>query len=232
MSDYKIIFSTSDSYHHLLRMNIYSFNKNWSKDQPVEIVGYREPDFELPANFTFVSLGEQKGGAENFGGDLREYFKKQPEFFIWAFDDSYWREVNFEALNYLWSIQNSSIGRTNLCSRATKLQEHFIAYKDSGHIILENTQRALYRLCTQPSIWNRQFLLKYLNPGLNVWRFETQKSFNDGYRIIGLEEEVVIHTELVTKHNIWKLDLHGIPREQIKEMETLGILTDQMEYER
>lgn len=229
--DLKLIMSTSDRYHHVLRAAIYLFNKNWSDKQPVEIVGYKKPDFELPPNFTFVSLGEQKGGPENFTTDLAPYFAKQPDWFIWMMDDTFIRSVNEGKVCMLYFLScQEKCGKLNL-TRATRIQDH-TAYDTSGGRVLEATQTSMYRLATQPSIWNREYLLKYMIPGLSPWKFETQWAHNDGWRIFGLENEPLIHNEGVTKHDIYKLNLHGIPKEQILEMEDLGILNDTMTYER
>lgn len=218
----KIIITTSDAYHHLLKISMFLFNKNWSDKQEVEIVGYEKPLFTFPDNFKFHSLGKQIGGPKNFSTDLRKYFEKQDTFFIWIFDDSFIKSVNFERLQELWMLRNNSIGRINLCSRATTLQDFY--QSDLGSNLLENTQTALYRLCTQPSIWNKAFLMKYLTPELTPWEFETQKSINDGYRIIGHKEDVVDHNEGVTKHDIFDYNLTGIKEEQIEEMKSLNIL--------
>jgi hypothetical protein len=220
----KIICTTSNGYERILRIFVFLFNKNWDSNQKVEIVGYNKPNFNLPDNFDFISLGEQIGDSRNFSNDLRKYFESQDTFFCWIFNDSFIKSIDFEKLDYLWSLRNNSIGRINLCSKAGLLQDHFIHENYSDYKIVENTQTALYRLCTQPSIWHKQFLLKYLTKGLTPWEFETQESKNDGWRIIGLEKDVLIHNEGVTKHDIYKLNLNGIKVEQINEMKQFGIL--------
>lgn len=220
----KFCVTTSDNYHHLLKVFCYMFNKNWSSEQHVEVVGYKYPDFVLPGNFTFHSLGEQKGDATNFTRDLREYFKKQKDWFIWFMEDSWPIEINFEHLEILKFLRDCpNVGRINLC-HASVLQQHKTFGVIRGLKILENTQAALYRLCTQPSIWNRDFLLQYMQKDLTPWQFETQPAFNDGWRILGPEEKVLVHSEGTTKHDIHKLDLSGIPESQIEEMKQLEIL--------
>lgn len=227
----KIIITTSDKYLHLLPIFAYLFKKNWNEKYEVNIVGYdgmsnfifpkfhKSPLFD---NFIFHSLGKQEGNAKNFSNDLRKYFEKQDTFFIWMMEDTFIKSVNFDLLNELWLLRNNSIGRINLCSRATTLQDFY--QSDLGENLLENTQTADYRLCTQPSIWNKNFLLKYLTPDLTPWEFETQKSINDGYRIIGHKKDVVDHNEGVTKHDIFDYNLNGIKEDQIEEMKKLNIL--------
>ena len=227
----KIIVSTSNSYHHLLKIFIYLFNKNWSNTQEVEIVGYKKPDFELPSNFTFVSLGEQVGDAKNFTRDLRGYFAKQDEWFIWMMEDTFIRSVDRRILTdveFLTQLPITDLGRINLCSKAGIIQDHIevksSCFKEFPYQLIENTQTALYRLCTQPSLWNKNFLLQYMQEDMTPWEFETQPSFNDGWRIFSINEDVVLHNEGVTKWDIHKYNLSGIPEEQINEMKQLNIL--------
>lgn len=221
----KIIVNTSNSYHHLIPIFCFLFNRNWDKNQQVEIIGYDKPTCELPPNFSFVSMGEQIGGATNFTTDLKKHFKKQDQYFIWLFEDSWIKSVDFEKLEFLKSLTLiPNLGRINL-SYAGRLQDHFKLEDDNfKYPLIENTQTALYRLCTQPSIWNRDFLLQYMQTPMTPWQFETQKSFNDGWRILGLEDGAVIHNEGVTKHDIHKYDLNGIPEEVLVEMVNLKLI--------
>lgn len=233
----RIICTTSNRYLHILPIFCFLFNRNWSDKQEVEIVGYDEPDFELPENFKFHSLGAQVGDTRNFGTDLKKYFEKQDDWFIWMMEDTFIKEVDFEKLEFLKLLTlksdvintvhgtlGSGIGRINL-SHATMLQENFPTklIKDSKYQLFENTETALYRLCTQPSIWNKKFLLQYLQPNMSPWEFETQSCFNDGWKILGLENPAVIHNEGVTKHDIHKYNFKGIPEEVIAEMKDLKI---------
>lgn len=207
-----------------MRIFIYLFNKNFDSKQHVEIVGYDPPDFILPDNFSFHSLGKQIGGPENFTRDLRRHFERQHQWFVWFFEDSWILSVNHEQLEILKFLRNCpNVGRINLC-HASVLQKHNVFGNIRGLKVLENTQDALYRICTQPSIWNRDFALQYMQKDLTPWQFETQPAFNDGWRILGPEEKVLVHNEGVTKHDINNFNLSGIPDEQIEEMKQLNIL--------
>ena len=68
-----IYISTSDNYLHLLKPFSYLFNKFWSDSQRVFILGYKSPSFELPDNFKFISMGEQKG-IQYWANDLHKFF--------------------------------------------------------------------------------------------------------------------------------------------------------------
>ncbi len=225
----KIICTTSNAYKHIIPIFCYLFNKNWSKDQEVEIVGYDKPDCTLPPNFTFYSLGKQEGGPKNFSTDLRKYFEKQDSHFLWLMEDCFIRSVGIDRLNFMHHLAftNSNIGRISL-NEASVLQDHLLTSLSDHFDIVENAPTALYRLATQPSIWNRDFLLKYLTPNLTPWEFETQKSINDGWRIIGPKEPIVECNEGVTKHNIFDYNFNKVSQLQIIEMRSLGILNNQI----
>lgn len=221
----KIIVTTSDAYLHILPIFCYLFNSNWDSRIQVEIVGYKRPDFEMPSNFSFYSLGTQTNNKKDFSNDLRKYFEKQDKFFIWLMEDSFIRKIDNKALETSISLisKYNQIGRINLTTEVLKQNNLFL--EDLGEYrLFENTQTANYRLSTQPSIWNREFLLNYLTPNLSPWEFETQESTHDGYRIVGLNKNSIYHNEGVRKFDLHKYNLEGISDLQLEQMKKLSIL--------
>ena len=220
----RITITTSDDYHHLLPITCYLFNKYWSDRQIVEIVGYKEPEYDLPSNFIFKSLGVQSGNKKDFSNDLRTYFEQQDQFFIWLFDDTFLKDnVNFESFEILKRFtKNKDCGRINLSGESVK-QKHSKMCEVGPYNIFENTQDSEYRLSTQPSIWNRDFLLKYLTKDLNPWEFETQYSKNDGYVILGMNRQQcpLKHNEGVRRFDIFKYDFTGIDDQTLNELQTI-----------
>lgn len=196
----KIICTTSDKYLHLIPVFCYLFTKYWGND-PVEIVGYKHPKCKLPKNFTFYSMGEQ-GHVNEWSTDLRTYFKQQDDWFIWLMEDTFIKrksEIHVPLVK--------GVGRIDLTNDVQK----------RGHKVIDNIVYAdpnsLYRLSTQPSIWNKEFLLQYLTPDQSPWMFETQNPMNDGWAILGLLSPPVKHNEGVRKHDPHEMDLNGFPYE-------------------
>ncbi|MBL7738700.1 MAG: hypothetical protein JNK14_05735 [Chitinophagaceae bacterium] len=196
----KIIVTTSDFYHHCLPVFFKQYAKYW--DDPFELVGYKMPDIELPGNCLFVSLGKQRG-PDYFGEDMRRYFSQQPGWFVWMMEDTFIKGFNKFAFNEMEALCHQGIGRINLTTEGMK-RGHY-----TGDHLYYVDQSAKYRLSTQPSIWNKEFLLKYMKPGLTPWKFETQET-NDDYDVIGPLINIVDHNEGVRKHNINELNLEGI----------------------
>lgn len=217
----KIIVTTSNAHLHLLKIFCYLFNKFWDRQQQVEIVGYNKPDFKLPDNFTFYSLGIQSDDKRNFTRDLRKYFALQGQYFIWMMEDSFIRsKVDLEKLEFLYSLVNPTIGRINLTDEVMK-QEYKDYFIKNGILVLQNTQTARYRLSTQPSIWNKDFVLKYMQEDLNPWEFETQPSINDGCYILGIDPPAVIHNEGVRRFDLYAYNFHAFDNETLEELKEI-----------
>ena len=191
-----IYISTSDNYLHILKPFSYLFNKFWSDTQKVFILGYKSPQFDLPDNFNFISMGEQKG-IEYWDNDLHKFFSSvDDEYFIYSMEDHFILDyVDIKLFEYLKKYLNDDVGRISLATQLANKQHTII--ETVGDInIVESHPSIQYRLCTQWSIWNKDFMLQYLKPNMSAWDFELQgfkEPLNDGYRVIGLENGQVVN---------------------------------------
>lgn len=197
--------TTSDRYHHLLPVFFYLYNKYWG--EPFDLVGHAKPECELPGNCTWVSLGPQTT-AKDWSTQLRPYFEQQPDWFVWMMEDTFIKAK--VTLNTNWKPGFINLGRICLTNDITKRQH---TLSNNGPIA---SQTSRYRLSTQPSIWNRDFLLQYLTPRLDPWSFETQDPVNDGWDVVGLTEPPVHHNEGVRRFDIHKLNLDGMCQEDVE----------------
>lgn len=205
----KIIVTTSDKYHHLLLVFFYLYNKYWG--EPFDLVGHAKPECDLPDNCTWVSLGPQIT-PKDWSTQLRPYFEQQPDWFVWMMEDTFIKSFN---INMMPCNTTPFIGRIDLTNDVKK-REH----TNKGHFV-EAHQSSRYRLSTQPSFWNKKFLLQYLTPGLSPWDFETQDPKNDGWDIIGFVDPPVSHNEGVRRFDIHKLNLDGMCQEDIVHIKTI-----------
>lgn len=205
----KIIVTTSDKYHHLLPVFFYLYNKYWG--QPFDLVGYAKPACELPDNCTWASMGVQ-GAKTEFSTDLRKYFELQPCNFVWMMEDTFLKDE----VGIIWQHTDTvKVGRIDL-TKDIQSRKH-----DAGRNWIYAGSDTRYRLSTQPSIWNKQFLLQYLTPGLSPWDFETQDPKNDGWEVIGFVKPPVSHNEGVRRFDIHKLNLEGMKQEDIDHINTI-----------
>ena len=93
---------------------------------------------------------------------------------------------------------------------------------DIKDLIIYAKPDSRYRLSTQPSIWHRDFLLKYLTPGLSPWDFETQDPKNDGWDVVGFINPPINHNEGVRRFDIHKLNLDGMCQEDIDHINSIA----------
>ncbi len=208
MNNCKIFVSTSNNYHRCLLPFAYLFNKFWSNKQEVIILGYDKPSFKLPPNFSFKSLGTQRG-PKYYTEDLRNFFNSiDDKYFIYTMEDQFILDyVNLDILNVLLSLvkQEKLIGRANLTNSIfqTHMGKKHQTFKSVDDFeIIEYTQDSSFRITCEWAIWDKDYMLKYLQDNLTPWEFEKQKG-KDGYNLIGCKNKVAIrHAEAIRRGKV------------------------------
>jgi len=206
----KIYISTANQYLPLLKAFSYLFNLFWSPIQEVNILGYNKPDFILPNNFVFISMGEQSG-RQTWSTDLRKFFESiDDDFFIWLTEDQFLvKPVNFKIYNYIiGTYLTNDLGRFGL-TNDNQLRPFDFYSRQDGYDIIENHQNVEYRLSVMWSIWNKKYLLRYLKDGWAPWEFEVHGSAmakNDKFKILGTFGDYAVRPcQAIRKGN------HGVP---------------------
>lgn len=208
MNNCKIFISTSNNYHRCLLPFAYLFNKFWSDKQEVIILGYDKPNFKLPPNFSFKSLGTQRG-PKYYTEDLRNFFNSiDDKYFIYTMEDQFILDyVNLDILNVLLSLvkQEKLVGRANLTNSIfqTHMGKKHQTFKSVDDFeIIEYTQDSSFRITCEWAIWDKDYMLKYLQDNLTPWEFEKQKG-KDGYNLIGCKNKVAIrHAEAIRRGKV------------------------------
>jgi hypothetical protein len=230
----RIFCSTSNNYLHIIPIFTYLFNKFWGNSYEVTILGYNQPSTPLPDNFNFISLnGGNQQSPSDYARHLREFLLQiQDEYFIYTMEDTFLKApVNFEVLEDLKSLctPEHNVGRIDLTegmsSRPTS------PYKKINNTqVIENPQNASWRITCQVSIWNKEYMIKYLLDGFSPWDFEVKGSElakNDGYRILGTHQNdklAITKNEGVRFYSLNHFNLQGIDQSIIQEMKELNIL--------
>jgi hypothetical protein len=203
--------TTSDWYNSLIPAFAHLFNKFWSPDQPVTILGYTDPGFEMPANFSFESLG----AASEFGNEIGEWSEGRrgrhfselyptPRWsdslkrWLTRTSDSYfallqidyflYRPVNRQQIRVLeQQIHADNVMKVDLTLDRAYFAHSPYAECDQLNIIV-SAQDTLYRSSLQAAIWRREYLDTMLKPGRSPWDFERlgmYEHMNDGKLILG-----------------------------------------------
>jgi hypothetical protein len=187
----EIIFSVSNNYLHVLRPACFLFNEFWGPQKKVKIVGFDKPDFTLPDNFEFISLGNQRG-LRYWTEDIIQICELvENDHFIFVVENDFLiRPVNFEILYTFEKLLDDSVARVDLTTSSAvhSMGSIIKSYKDFD--IFELPQHASWRLALgHYSIWHKEYLLSYLGifPHTTPWEFEAkacQKAKHDGAKIL------------------------------------------------
>ena len=132
---------TSDKSNLVIKALQYCINKFWKPNPKVVILGYEEPPVKFEKNFTFVSLGEDRG-PEHVGGDLIRFFSKiKDKHFIFSVDDFLLiRKVNKKILTHLKKKLGSElVGRISLTDQVTD-KKHSVIERQEHYNIIEMAQ--------------------------------------------------------------------------------------------
>ena len=226
----RIICTTSNHYHHALKVFCYLFNKFWIPDSHVTVLGYNQPEFKLPDNFSFISMGEQKGPSF-WCTDLKQYINLiLDKNFILMMEDGFLnRPINLDLYKKLCSCINSNIGRIDLTQdMSTREYSHYKYIQ--GMEIVKSNQEINYRISTQISIWSKSFMLDYLIDGRSPWEFEikgSEEARKDNRLILGTTKKdgfCVSNLEGVRKQNINHLNLNGLDDQTLRELKDNNLI--------
>lgn len=241
ISDLKVYVTTSNEYVHVLKIFSHLFNKFWGPHQEVVIVGFdKHPDFDLPENFKFVSLGKQAVPWDDFSADVRNMMDIiEDDYFISLEENEFIiRPVNFQILEAFQPYLNPQLGRIDF-TRGVSTRPHTIIKKEEDYDIISSRPEASYRIAMRAGVWNKSYLLSHCQEVINPYSFEhvaTEKSRSDGFGILSSNRDWVVtnmdgikHTQGPFVTNLRSLPpsrSHGIPvdEETIQELIDLNFV--------
>lgn len=163
-----VLIFTSDKYLPALRPMGYLFNKYWSAAQKATVVGFARPQFELPLNFEFHSLGDMVQYPFNkWSNALIDYLEVHNDMshFVLLLED-YWpiRPVNLSAIRMLYdyALQFRNVLKIDLA--ADRLYAMGMKdYNNCGYLdLVVSDYNSPYHMSLMPGIWNRELMLRFL----------------------------------------------------------------------
>ena len=205
----KVIVLTSDKYLHALQPFAWLFNKYWSSAQPVTVAGFTPPDFGLPGNFTFHSIGAfEDYPVARWSDALIKLLNEIEDETLALFLEDYWliRPVNIEAVNMLddYALQFKNVLRIDLTtdrlfSFGPRYPQDVPDYGNCGYLDLVKTNPGTaYQMSMMAAIWRRDNLLSALIPGETPWQLEidgtARLATRDDLMILGCRQWPVRHT--------------------------------------
>ena len=196
--DFGIYVWTSDTNIACLPAWAYLFNKFWCYETEVRVLGYTKPNFDLPENFKFISLGKQRG-PKFWSNDMIDYYSNcEHEYFYAMFEDGFIIDhVNKEILDLAMKVaftnHKDTFFRFNL-SLDTQQRPHRILKHYNSFNLIEAAQGTHYRQSTQHSIWSKKRFLEKLRPNMSPWDFEldNRSAMYDGLAVYATSQNFAI----------------------------------------
>lgn len=174
----------------------YLFNKYWSSEQEVSVVGYNPPHFAMPNNFRFFSLGNHNAPQERWSDGLIKYLNSTKDDYSVLLLEDYWltRPVDVEAINLALDYMRTETrilrfdltGDVMHCKGDCRdaIPAGFISHYD----IVQKPPGVEYRMSFQPAIWNNKLLLSILVRHRNPWEVEMYTEVPDDMLILGTKQ--------------------------------------------
>lgn len=226
---------TSDKYLKALQPFAWLFNRYWSPEQAVDVIGFAQPEFMLPSNFSFHSLGDMRdypfGRWSNQVIDYLEIRNDITHCVILLED--YWpiRPVNLSAIRMLYDymLQFRNVLKVDLGSDRL-YSAGMTDYDNCGFLdLVLSDYRSQYQLSMMGGIWNKELLLRFLVRNESPHEVE----LNGTPRVAAAHDEVIVlgtrnyplrHTLAHRGGDSGKLLLSEIKKCDIEELTRLGYI--------
>jgi len=229
----KIVMPICDDNLFTLKLSSFLFDKFFPSETQIEVIGFKKPDFEISKKMNFVSISEtQKEGALGWSKYILKYLEQiEDQEVLFLLEDFFPTTYpNMDMLSFLLETleKNRNIGRFDLTYDSYSGGDFLRVGKMFGLDLLVKPRYSSYRISTQPSLWNKQYLMKILKKTSSPWDFEingTKVSNSLDYQVLALGDNTYtrfptywIHKGAVSRHFPNKINVLGLDIATIKEM--------------
>jgi len=216
-----VIVFTCDKHLWAVKPMAWLFNKYWSPDQRVIVVGYNTPDFDLPRNFAFYSVSTKEYPADKWVDAALEFFSDYTSEHFVLFHEDYWltRKVDVGGVHELHKL---CMGDRNIL-RLDLTGDRLYAggMHDTGYwsrFDLVEAPQSQYQMSHQACIFNTELYTQVLKmlPGdaHSAWNVELQgttivNAQGNRMRVYGTRQWPVRYANGLLKG---KLDMNELPK--------------------
>lgn len=230
---YRIYVPTVDHYLPALRPLAYLLNKYWKPEPTVAVIGFALPDFGLPDNFEFFSLGKAADYPVNRWSDqVIDFVQSQPDEVFMLMLEDMWptRGVDTRAVQILvdYMHQFRYVARIDLTG--DRLYAHGMkGYGTVEHLdLIKSMPGSPYHLSLMPGLWRKEHLLSTFKRGWSPWDIEligtTELSHKNDVVVLGTRQWPYRNTLAFRGGDVGKLLLGEISDADVTAMRAAGLL--------
>lgn len=230
----RIFVLTSDGYIKAVRSFAYLFNCFWKPNPEVIVAGFSPPDFDLPSNFHFHSLGNQADYPVNKWSDaLIKLLHDYTDDVFALFLEDYWpcRPVNVQAVQMLYDymMQFRNVLKMDLYSDRL-YAGGMTDYNHCGYLdLIRSDPASQYHFSLMAGLWNRELMLRFLKPGESPWECELSgtprvAAAADSVMVLGTRNMPLRHILAHRRGNPNELLLDGLDPVDVQALRELGYI--------
>lgn len=237
----RVFVTTSDKYLQILRPFAYLFNRYWSPEQEVLVAGFTPPDFALPSNFSFHSIGKfEDYPLGKWSNGLIDFLSSvEDEAFVLMLDDYLiTRPVDVRGVRMCYEYARQFGYALRIDLTLDRLFAHGPRYPGDipdygylGHLdLIRSEPTSQYHMSLMTAVWRRDNLLKVLRPDWSPWQVELDGTTHvmvhhaHDMLVLGTRQGPIKHTLGYRGGNPNEADLSKIRPEDVEAMKAEGIL--------
>ena len=226
---------TSDKYIKSIRTFAWLFNKHWGVEQPVQVVGFAEPDFDLPDNFAFKSLGPMKKYPwQKWSNSLLDMMAGMSgdEIFCLMLED-YWitRGVDVEAIRMLYAHMQEDPDILKMCLTGDRLYAAGMTdYGALGRLdLIKSAYDSPYHMSLMTGLWRRSQMERVVIPNESPHDVEIAgtsrlSQVRDEVKVLGTRQWPLRHILGHRGGDPTTTIVQGLHEDDIAELRSLGYL--------
>ena len=230
----RVICAASDKYLPALRIYAHLLNKYWNPNPRVVVAGFSFPDFDLPDNFEFVSIGKQEDYPfQKWSNAICKFLNEiEDEAFVLMLEDYFiTRPVNTPAVRILYDymLQFEYVIKIDLCADRLYAHGADLNYGNVAYIdLIKSMPGSPYHMSLMTGLWRRKHLLRHLIPDESPHDVEligtTRLSHDQDVIVLGTRLWPIKHTLGLRAGNAYELNLSELSANDVIELRELGYL--------
>ena len=230
----RVVVTTSDRYLPILKPFSYLMNRYWVPNPEVVVGGFTPPDFSMPPNFHFVSIGRfEDYPFSKWSNAVIKLLGQIDDEVVCLLLEDYLisRPVDTRAVqiltDYMYQfryVAKIDLFTDRLYAHGADLNYGHVAYLD----LVKSMPGSPYHLSLMAGLWRREHLLRHMVPNESPHDVEmigtTRLSHDQNVIVLGTRNCPLRHTLGLRSQDHTKLNLEGIDQADIDQMRSLGYL--------